>query len=98
MGLLEDGVESLQVSWICFSCSEIPAGKVCTSSGRSTRLKSAKGGFTNRPMMLVQRRKKSGSAQNVRFEAVQTFCDRGKDKYKGLIGTAQGDFGMIERS
>lgn len=70
----------------------MPADIVYTSRGRSTRLKSAKGGFTNRPMMLVQRRKKGGSARDVRFEAIQTSCDRGEDRDEVFIENAPGIF------
>jgi len=89
VGLLEDGVEGLKVSKNCFNCSEMPQGKVYTSTGRSTRLKSAKGASVNWPMMLAQCREKGGSARGVRCAALQSICDRGEDKYEGFVGIAK---------
>ena len=62
----------------------MPLDRLYTSAGRSTRLKSAKGGCTNRPMMLVQCAEKSGIARDARSEVWQKFCDRSKDGEKGL--------------
>ncbi len=63
----------------------MPPGKVCTSTGRSTRLNSAKGGLTKRPMMLAQCREMGGSMQGVRSEALQSICGRGEETYEGFV-------------
>lgn len=67
----------------------MPPGKVYTSTGRSTRLNSAKGGVTNRPMILAQRKEKGGSARDVRCEALQYICNRGENTYEGFLGIAK---------